>query len=452
MDRTEIIRRRIADLRSEKYAYLAEYLVEGNDLYVDTDTFVADEWGDLLNFLENRVLPEGLKYDVAKEQEYMDFGKIYVGDSLREYINNIPDPEEGDNTVNQLTDYLNFKLKTKFDYDLQPANRLCFVHDDPLRPALPVIAKCIRDQGEEGLLRSALIVLDFERILSCIEDQDSDAEYRIYNTLKYRLEKLAYYGYDRIYLHNVGPLRVMFEGENIYDNLRIPYLCLGVRIVMSGRLSYFVQYVIQQNDRCDEDRYGDFIVPRQLSKYRRLLRPEDLPKLTQEEAQRVEDVVLFTAREVFYTDELLASMSCEDPWWNNLSKYESRLKVNTDWRRTWKFPEWMPRLIEFYIFDALLQSCDTQEDRERVERFKVEALKCLPEPFQDKSFTEAPYEDPVYELVLSTGIVDSMWNADTKSDISRVPDPEVAAYYLNLEKYRRPKAETGGAAGSGQFC
>ena len=89
MDRTEIIRRRIADLRSDKYAYLAEYLVEGNDLYVDTDTFVAEEWGDLLNFLENRVMLEGLKYDVAKEQEYMDFGKIYTGESLREYIDNI---------------------------------------------------------------------------------------------------------------------------------------------------------------------------------------------------------------------------------------------------------------------------------------------------------------------------------------------------------------------------
>lgn len=439
MDRTEIIRRRIADLRSEKYTYLAEYLVEGNDLYVDTDTFVADEWGDLLNFLENRVLPEGLKYDVAKEQEYMDFGKIYVGDSLREYINNIPDPEEGDNTVNQLTDYLNFKLKTKFDYDLQPANRLCFVHDDPLRPALPVIAKCIRDQGEEELYRSALIVLDFDRVLKdCIEDRNKYIESVMLGTLRNKLEDLKYYGYDRIYLHNIGALGEAFEGWNLYHFLRIPLLYLGVRIVLSGPFSFFIEYVIQQYDMYDEQRYGDIIIPKKLSKYRKPLRAEELPQLTPEEARRVEDVVLSAAREVFFTDEMLTYHSLRDPWWNGQSKYATRLKVNTSRIRTWQFPEWMPKLIEFYILDALLQSaCDSPEDRERVAAWKDAALESLPEAFRENTFTEDPYNDPICEIILvSTGVISSLWNDDMKNCVYYVPIPEVAAYYMHLDRYR----------------
>ena len=434
MDRTNIIRNRIADLRSEKYAYLDKWL----EKYEYPESEIAEERRNLLNYLENQVLAEGLEYNVTEEQRRMDFGKIYTGESLREYINSISTPEESDNTVNRLTDYLNFKLKTRFGHDLQPANRLCFVHDDYLRPALSVIAKCIKDQGEEELYRSALIVLDFDRILkSCIEEQNRHDEYEMFDTLRGRLENLKDFGYDRIYLHNVGSLRVMLEGENLYDYLRIPYLYLGVRIVMSGRLSYFVQYVIQQYDQRDEEQYGNFIVPRQLNKYRKLLRAEDLPQLTPEGAKHVEDIVLFTAREVFYTDKLLIYQSFEDPWWNRQSRYYTKLKCNTSRFSSWQFPDWMVQLIEYYILYALQQSvCDTQEDRERVEKYKAAVLKCLPEPFQDKAFSEDPYGDPAYDIVRSTGIVSGMTLTEPKRYVYYVPIPEVAAYYLHLDKYR----------------
>ena len=433
MDRTDIIRNRIADLRSEKYAYLAEYLEDlkkGEYEFPESD--IAEEWDNLLNYLENKVLTEGLEYNETVEQKLLDFGKIYTGDSLLEYIYSIPDPEEGDKAVVDLTDYLNFKLPSSWYNDgCNQSNMLCYVHDDYLRPALPVIAKCIKDQGEEELYRSALIVLDYEKILkTCIEEQDKHAEYRMFCTLKYRLEALKYHGYDRIYLHNVGPLREIFVGENLRDSLRIPYLCLGVRIIMSGRLSYFVQYAIRQYDQRDEEDYGDFIVPRQLDKYRKLLRAEDLPQLTPEEARHVENIVLFTAREVFYTDELLTYQSQEDPWWNRQSKYTTKLKYNTSWFRTWTFPDWMIQLIEFYILHTLLSICDTQEYRERVEKNKAMVLESLPEPFHDKAFSENPYKDPIFDLVSSTGIVSGMRLTETDEYAYYVPIPEVAAYYL----------------------
>ena len=433
MDRTNIIRNRIADLRSEKYAYLAEYLEDlKKEEYEFPESDIADEWNDLLNYLENQVLSEGLEYNVAEEQSRIDFAKIYTGESLREYIYSIPDPEEGDKAVVDLTDYLNFKLPSSWYNDgCNQSNMLCYIHDDYLRPALPVIAKCIKDQGEEELYRSALIVLDYEKILkTCIEEQDRHAEYRMFCTLKYRLEALKYYGYDRIYLHNVGPLREIFVGENLRDSLRIPYLCLGVRIIMSGRLSYFVQYAIRQNDQRDEENYGDFIVPQQLDKYRKMLRAEDLPQLTPEEARHVENIVLFTAREVFYTDELLTYQSQEDPWWNRQSKYTTKLKYNTSWFRTWKFPSWMIQLIEFYILHTLLSVCDTGEVRERIKRYKDMILESLPEQFHDKSFTGDPYEDPIFELVRSTGIISEMDNTETNRDGHYAVIPEVAAYYL----------------------
>ena len=433
MDRTNIIRNRIADLRSEKYAYLAEYVSDGENGYEYPETEVADEWNDLLNYLENQVLPNGLEYNVAEEQSRIDFAKIYTGESLREYIYSIPDPEEGDKAVGDLTDYLNFRLESQHYYNGTPMiNRLCFVHDDFIRPALPVIAKCIKDQGEEELYRSALIVLDYEKILkTCIEEQDRHAEYRMFCTLKYRLEALKYHGYDRIYLHDIGPLREMFEGETLQDSLRIPYLYLGVRIVLSGRLSCFVQYAIRQNDQRDEEDYGDFIVPQQLDKYRKMLRAEDLPQLIPEEARHVEDIVLFAAREVFFTDELLTYQSQNDPWWNRQSRYNTRLKCNTSMYRTWQFPDWMVQLIEYYILYALQQSvCDTQEDKERVEKYKAAVLKCLPEQFHDRAFSANPYKDPIFELVWSTGIVSGMRIAETDEYVYYIPIPEVASYYL----------------------
>lgn len=283
-----------------------------------------------------------------------------------------------------------------------------------------------------------MIVLDFDRILkSCIEEQNRHDEYKMFDTLRGRLENLKDFGYDRIYLHNVGSLRVMLEGENLYDYLRIPYLCLGVRIVMNGRLSYFVQYVIQQYDQRDEEQYGNFIVPRQLNKYRKLLRAEDLPQLTPEETKHVEDIVLFTAREVFYTDKLLIYQSFEDPWWNLQSRYYTKLKCNTSRFSSWQFSDWMVQLIEYYILYALQQSiCDTQEDRERVEKYKAAVLKCLPEPFQDKAFSEDPYGDPAYDIVRSTGIVSGMSLTEPKRYVYYVSIPEVAVYYLHLDKYR----------------
>lgn len=440
MDRTNIIRNRIADLRSEKYAYLAEYVSDGENSYEYPETEVADEWNDLLNYLENQVLHDGLEYNVAEEQKRIDFAKIYTGESLREYIYSIPDPEEGDKAVGDLTDYLNFRLESQHYYDGTPMiNRLCFVHDDFIRPALPVIAKCIRDQGEEELYRSALIVLDFDRVLKdCIEDRNKYIESVMLGTLRNKLEDLKYYGYDRIYLHNIGALGEAFEGWNLYHFLRIPLLYLGVRIVLSGPFSFFIEYVIQQYDMYDEQRYGDIIIPKKLSKYRKPLRAEELPQLTPEEARRVEDVVLSAAREVFFTDEMLTYHSLRDPWWNGQSKYATRLKVNTSRIRTWQFPEWMPKLIEFYILDALLQSaCDSPEDRERVAAWKDAALESLPEAFRENTFTEDPYNDPICEIILvSTGVISSLWNDDMKNCVYYVPIPEVAAYYMHLDRYR----------------
>lgn len=433
MDRTDIIRRRIACLRSEKYAYLTEYLDDkNNDLDIDYNTFVAEEWRNLLNYLENKVLPEGLEYNVAEEQSRIDYAKIYTGKSLREYINNIPAPEDGDKAVGELTDYLNCKLKFQYEYDGTPIyDRLCYVHEDYTRLSLPVIAKCIKDQGEEELYRSALIVLDYDRILkTCIEDQNRAEEYRMFRTLMDRLQNLKYCGYDRIYLHNIGSLREMLSGWNLQHSLRIPYLCLGVRVIMSGRFSYFVQSVIQQHDMDEEEQYGNVIVPKQCSKHCKIRQAKNLPQLTPEANKHVEDILLSTAREVFFTDELLTYQSLTAIWWNYISRYNSRLKYNTTRFRTWKFQDWMVQLVEYYILHTLLAICDTQEDRERVEKYKSAAMENLPEQFHDKAFTENPYGDPIFELVQSTGIVSEMRVAETNEYVYYVPIPEVAAYYL----------------------
>ena len=90
------------------------------------------------------------------------------------------------------------------------------------------------------------------------------------------------------------------------------------------------------------------------------------------------------------------------------------------------------------ILDALLQSaCDSPEDRERVAAWKDAALESLPEAFRENTFTEDPYNDPICEIILvSTGVISSLWNDDMKNCVYYVPIPEVAAYYMHLDRYR----------------
>ena len=87
MDRTNIIRNRIADLRSEKYAYLNYCLKE--EKYEYPYSLAAEEWRDLLGYLESNIQTEGVEYNVAAEEEGVEFATIYTEESLREYINNI---------------------------------------------------------------------------------------------------------------------------------------------------------------------------------------------------------------------------------------------------------------------------------------------------------------------------------------------------------------------------
>ena len=439
MDRTDIIRNRIADLRSEKYAYLTKYISNGENCYEYPYSDVALEWESLLDYLERKVLPEGLKYNIVEEQEDVDFVTIYTGELLGKYIDSITKPDSGaDKVLGELSEYIN--CTAEYYNDWAPVQEsICYLHDDLTRPALPVIAKYIKDQGEEELYRSALIVLDYEKILkTCIEKQDKYVEHRMYQILMDRLENLKYFGYDRIYLCNIGVMREFFIGQNLFEYLKVPYTYLGVRIVMTGCLSYFAEYIIQQNDRyADKMPYGYVLYPPRLKKYCKVSSLKDIPQLTPEETKHVEDIVLFTAREVFYTDKILIYQSFEDPWWNRLSEYDTRLKYNTSRFSSWQFPDWMVPLIEYYILYALQQSiCDTQEDRERVEKYKAAVLKCLPEPFQDKAFSEDPYGDPAYDIVRSTGIVSGMSLTEPKRYVYYVPIPEVAAYYLHLDKYR----------------
>ncbi|WP_300261104.1 hypothetical protein [uncultured Cloacibacillus sp.] len=104
MDRINIIRNRIADLRSEKYVYLDKWL----EKYEYPESEIAEERRNLLNYLENQILAEGLEYNVAEEQKHMDFGKIYTGESLREYINSISTPEESDKSVSRIREKRNY--------------------------------------------------------------------------------------------------------------------------------------------------------------------------------------------------------------------------------------------------------------------------------------------------------------------------------------------------------
>ena len=437
MDRTNIIRNRIADLRSEKYTYLKNYLKEGE--YEYPYSTAAGEWEDLLSYLENNIQTEKVEYNVAEEQEVVDFATIYTGESLRKYIDNIPEPGSGaDKVMSELSEYIN--CTAEYYLDWAPVQEsICYLHDNLSSPALPVIAKYIREHGEEELYRSALIVLDYEKILkTCIEGQDGYAEHKIYFTLMLRLENLKYCGYDRIYLYDIGVLRKVFVQEFLLDNIKIPYTYLGVRIVMSGRLSYFAEYILRQRNRyADKTPYGYVLYPPRLEKYCKVSNIKDLPQLTPEEVKRVEDIVRFTAEEVFYTDELLTYQSQTDPLWNRLLEYDTRLKYNTTKSRTWKCPEWMVQLIEFYILLALRSICDTQEDIERIERYKGAVLVCLPEPFQDKTFTEDPCaEDSIFDLILSTGIFGATWNSEEKRFVCWINVSEIAAYYLHLDKYR----------------
>lgn len=61
MDRTNIIRNRIADLRSEKYAYLDKWL----EKYEYPESEIAEERRNLLNYLENQILAEGKGWNIT---------------------------------------------------------------------------------------------------------------------------------------------------------------------------------------------------------------------------------------------------------------------------------------------------------------------------------------------------------------------------------------------------
>ena len=437
MDRTNIIRNRIADLRSEKYAYLTEYISDGDNCYEYPKTEAADEWKSLLEYLEKSVLAKGLEYNVAEEQKYINFAKIYTGESLKEFIDAIlkqdTKPNMDNNAFSELSEYMSC-TETYYDNWAPIDKSICCIHNSLDYPALPFIAKYINNQGEEELYRSALIVLDCEKILRTYikESHDSHTEHQMFNTLKVRMENLRDFGYDRIYLYNIGALREFFLGENLFEAFKVPFTYLGIRIIMSGCLSYFVERVIQQNDRyANKMPYGYIIYPPKSTEYYRVSGIKELPQLTPEEIKHIEDVVRSTAIEVFYTDTLLTYQSQNDLWWNRLLKYDSRLKCLTR-----QFPSWMIQLIEFYILHTLLSVCDTGEVRERIKRYKDMKLESLPEQFQDKVFAGDPYEDPIFEIVRSTGIVSEMDDTETNRDSHYVLIPEVAAYYL--QKARSP--------------
>ena len=84
-----------------------------------------------------------MDYDEARKQKYMTFGKIYTGESLRDYIAAVPDPKE-DETSRELLQYLNSTTECSYSGYLL-SDLICYVHEDLTRPSLPAIAKSIRD-------------------------------------------------------------------------------------------------------------------------------------------------------------------------------------------------------------------------------------------------------------------------------------------------------------------